>query len=672
MRYDVSSLGRLVIVLGTGVLAMVALCSAWAAWRVAGRGGVEPHLAIYADGASAPFAMLRGRVYEVREDRPLHAYPQLLIDAVILVEDRRFFQHRGLDLQALARAAWTDARHRRIVQGGSTLTQQLARGRYLTQERTLARKLKEALLALALEATRSKAEILEQYLNEVYMGHQGGLEIHGMATASRLYLGKEPHALRPSEVALLVGLIRSPNRSSPLVSPGAARQRRDLILRHLWREGRLAEAQYQRAVREPVRVVRGSTEALGYALDLIRKEVETRISDIARADGVRVFTSLDLAMQRAAQDAVATGVSRVEQRRRARGGAAVEGALVAIDVEGGTIKAIVGGRRYEASQFNRAVQARRQPGSLFKPFVYLAAFEVGSRGEDGGGLTPATLVEDRPLLPGDGRRGQWPRNIDGRYYGTVRVREALERSLNAATVRVGLRVGFERVLAQARALGIESPLRPDLPTLLGASEVSLLEVTAAYGAIARGGTWIRPTAVTRIVDGRGRILYDGRRESRRAASAQSAFLVTSLLQGVLDRGTAASVQRLGLTRAAAGKTGTSNDARDAWFVGYTPTLVAGVWVGVDSGAPLFLSGAQAALPIWTQFIERASADRERAAFQRPPGIVTAAIDPSSGLLAGAECPNGVEELFIQGTQPSATCAGTGSLLTRWLRSFFWR
>ncbi len=347
----------------------------------------------------------------------------------------------------------------------------------------------------------------------------------------------------------------------------------------------------------------------------------------------------------------------------------MEGALVALDVETGAIKAMVGGKRYQQSQFNRAVQARRQPGSLFKPFVYLAAFEV-RRGGGGATLTPASLVEDRPLAVAVGSEQWTPRNFEGRYYGRVRAREALERSLNAATIRVAEQVGLTRVLDQARASGIESPLRPWPATLLGASEVSLLEITAAYGTIARGGEWIRPHAVRRVVDAQGRVLFEDGRQARRAASPQASFLVTSLLQGAIDRGTAASARRLGLTRPAAGKTGTSNDLRDAWFVGYTPDLVAGVWVGVDSGASLRLAAAQAALPVWTQFIEKASVGRPARNFQPPPGIVTAKIDPTSGLRVSGGCPGGVEEIFIQGTEPTETCPEGEFFLLRWLRRLF--
>ncbi|MBI2883416.1 MAG: PBP1A family penicillin-binding protein [Candidatus Methylomirabilis oxyfera] len=671
MSGQASSLGRSAIRPRIFLVLLAGVAVAWAVWHgLAGR-AFGPTLLIYGDGANRPMAVFNGSAYELREERPLSAYPSLLVDAVLLMEDRRFYEHHGVDARAVLRAAWANARRGTIVQGGSTLTQQLARVRYLNHERTLWRKIKEAVLALSLETTLSKREILEQYLNEVYLGQRGTYEVHGMTAASRHYLGKEPGALRPAEAALLVGLIRSPNTTSPLISPRRAQERRDLVLRRLQKERRLSEAEYQRALKEPVRIVRDSTVEATHFLDFIRKELEAKLSGISGGGMLKVFTTLDMATQQAAYQAVVHGLSKLDGRRKRTPGIAVEGALVALDVKAGTIKAMVGGRDYHRSQFNRAVQAKRQPGSLFKPFIYLAAFELGHvDGRDA--LTPATIVEDRPRTPHAGNERWMPRNFNGLYYGKVRLREALERSLNAATITIGEQVGLSRVIEQARASGIESPLRPDAATLLGASEVSVLEITAAYGTLARGGTWLKPHAIRKVEDGQGHVLFEEKPEKRRAASPQAAFLVTSILQGTIERGTAASAHRLGLTRDAAGKTGTSNDLRDAWFVGYTPDMVAGVWVGIDSGTPLQLTGAQAALPIWTQFIEQASVGHPSRSFEPPPGILTAKIDPASGLRLTSDCSGGVDEVFIQGTEPRATCSQSDFVLWRWVRHLFSR
>lgn len=650
---------------------LAGFAAGWTIWQaVAGR-LFSPTLLIYADGGDTPMAVFDGSAYELREDRPLSAYPSLLIDAVLLTEDRRFYEHYGVDLRAVVRALWINAQRGTIVQGGSTLTQQLARLRYLNHERTVWRKIKEAALAVGLEITLSKREILEQYLNEVYLGQRGIYEVRGMTAASRHYLGKEPEALRPAEVALLVGLIRSPNTASPLVSLARARERRNLVLRRLRDEGGVSEVAYDRAVKEPVRVGRDSTVEVSYFLDVVRKDLDSKMSGVSSRGTLKIFTTLDIATQRSAHRAVVRGLSALDGRRKKTSEHILEGALIALDVQRGGIKAMVGGRSYQRSQFNRAVQARRQPGSLFKPFVYLAAFETGGRNGNRV-LTPATLVPDRPLVRTVGNEQWMPKNFNNRYYGEVRLREALEQSLNTATVAIGEQVGLGRVIEQAVAAGIESPLHPTPATLLGASEVALLEMTAAYGTLARGGEWLRPYAIKRIEDGDGRILYEEKGEGRRAASPQAAFLVTSMLRGVFERGTAAAAHGLGLTRDAAGKTGTSNEMRDAWFVGYTPELIAGVWVGIDSGVSLQLTGAQAALPIWTQFVEQASAGSPLRRFEPPPGIVTAKIDPASGLRLIPGCPGGVDEVFIQGTEPGAGCPQREFALFGWVRRLFAR
>ncbi|MDE2059501.1 MAG: PBP1A family penicillin-binding protein [candidate division NC10 bacterium] len=671
MSGQVSSLGRATICLRIALLLFAGFAAIWAVWYVAAGRAFGPTLLIYADGAPKPMAVFNGSAYQLREERPLNAYPPLLIDAVLLMEDRRFYEHHGIDVRGVMRAVWANARRGTIVQGGSTLTQQLVRMRYLNQERTFWRKMKEAVLALGLEATLSKQEILEQYLNEIYLGQHGTFEVRGIAAASRYYLGKEPGALRPAEAALLVGLIRSPNTVSPLVSLRRARERRDLVLGRLREERRLSDADYYRAMKEPVRVARDSTVETSYFLDFVRQELDAKLPGIAGERTLKVFTTLDMATQQVAHRAVVQGLLKLDGRKKETSEQTAEGALVALDVQYGAIKAMVGGRNYQRSQFNRAVQARRQPGSLFKPFIYLAAFEAG-RGDSNEALTPATLVPDRPLTQVVGNERWTPKNFNGRYYGTVRLREALERSLNAATITIGEQVGLGRVIEQARASGIESPLRPSPATLLGASEVNLLEITAAYGTLARGGEWLKPHAIRKVEDGQGKVLFEERREARRAASPQAAFLVTSILRGVFERGTATSAYRLGLSREAAGKTGTSNDMRDAWFVGYTPDLIAGVWVGIDSGAPLQLTGAQAALPIWTQFLEQASVGHPSRSFKSPPGIVTAKIDPASGLRLTPGCSGGVEEVFIQGTEPRATCSQGGFALLQWFRRLFSR
>lgn len=392
MSGQVSSRGRVVMRLRISLLLLAGFAAICVIRYGMPDGAFDSTLLIYTDGASKPVAIFNGSAYELRDERPLNAYPPLLIDAVLLMEDRRFYTHHGVDGRAIIRAAWANVQHGSIVQGGSTLTQQLTRSRYLTHERTFLRKIKEVLLALGMETVLSKQEILERYLNEVYLGHRGTYEIRGIAAAARSYLGQEPGTLRPAEVALLVGLIRSPNTVSPLVSLQRARDRRDIVLRRLWDERRLSEAEYRRAVQEPIRAVRNSTVETRYFLDFVRKELAVKLSRVSGGRTLKVFTTLEMATQQAAHQAVAQGLLTLD-RQRERPGHIVEGALVALDVQHGAIKAMVGGRDYHRSQFNRAVQAKRQPGSLFKPFIYLAAFEVGREG----GATRLPLRRSFPI-----------------------------------------------------------------------------------------------------------------------------------------------------------------------------------------------------------------------------------------------------------------------------------
>ncbi|HWQ69330.1 MAG TPA: transglycosylase domain-containing protein, partial [Patescibacteria group bacterium] len=316
MSGQASPLGRAAIRPRIFLVLLAGVAVAWAVWQILAGRAFGPTLLIYADGANTPMAVFNGSAYELREERPLSAYPSLLVDAVLLMEDRRFYEHYGIDVRAVMRAAWANVRRGTIVQGGSTLTQQLARLRYLNHERTYLRKIKEAVLALGLETTLSKQEILEQYLNEVYLGQRGTYEVHGMTAASRHYLDKEPGALRPAEAALLVGLIRSPNTTSPLVSPRRAQERRDLVLRRLREERRLSEAEYQRALKEPVRVRRNSTVETSYFLDFVRKELEAKLPDTAGGGMLKVFTTLDMATQRVAHQAVVQGLSKLDGRRK--------------------------------------------------------------------------------------------------------------------------------------------------------------------------------------------------------------------------------------------------------------------------------------------------------------------------------------------------------------------
>lgn len=596
---------------------------------------------------------------QVRDWISLSAIPPQIVDAVLSIEDHRFYEHVGIDPRGILRAAFQNLKGGTVVQGGSTITQQLAKNLYYTQQRTYIRKLKEAFAALILEAKYSKQDILESYLNEIYLGQSGSVAVYGIGQAAQYYFGKSLSQLTVPEAALLAGMIKGPNTYAPVRDPKRAKQRRDLVLLRMKQEGRLSDKQYQSAVNAPIRVTtlqHGVTDA-PYFLDYILSQAGDS-SDSAQT-GLRLFTTLDLEMQRLAEEAVSAGLSRLESKHRFLKKTAdhLQGALVAIDPRTGAILAMVGGRDYRSSQFNHAVQAKRQAGSLFKPFVYLTALEQSLTAKEGS-ITPASLLDDSPISFPDGASSWAPQNYDRQFHGQISVRTALEQSLNVPAVRIAQSVGIPDIIRTLRSVGIQGPLDEHLSLALGSSEVSLLEMTSAFGALAQGGRYISPYAIASLVEQvneqAGRRIRQQHDETTQVFSTQSAYLVTSILQGVVQRGTAAAARRMGLTAQIAGKTGTTDDHRDAWFVGYTPDLVVGVWVGFDGGTTLQLTGAQAALPIWVDFFRKAM-PAPSIAFPVPSGIVTRMIDPHTAQLATTACPDSFEESFIEGTEPTVFC-----------------
>ena len=585
--------------------------------------------------------------------------PRVLVDAVLAIEDHRFYEHAGLDLRALVRAAWSNLRAGRVTQGGSTITQQLVKMRLLTPRRTFARKLHEAWVGSLVEWWYSKEQILEAYLNEVYLGQRGPVMIRGVGAASRTYFGKEVQQLSVGEAALLAGMFRAPNSYSPAANPGRARARRDAVLSRMQTLGMLPPRDAARARREPVRVrsLVASGQSAPYFIDQVRQELEQRFgSDVSRHRGLQIFTTLDPALQRFAERAVALGLDRLETEvpklRRQDPARRLQAALIAVDPATAEIRALVGGRDYQASQYNRTTLARRQPGSAFKPFVYLAALRV--REGAGAPLTPASVVEDTPITLMVGTKIWSPRNYEDKYEGRVSVRRALELSLNAATVRVAEAAGLPNVIETARGLGFRGQLQPVPALALGAFEVTPLDLANAYLPLANGG--LRPSRLRGI-----HALYGADAEVTPAnpetpdqvVSPAEAYLMTSLLQGVITSGTASAARGLGRAGGIAGKTGTTNDGRDAWFVGYAPRLLTLVWVGFDNGEPHGLSGAQAALPIWTDFMKQALDAYPQPEFpEPPPGIVFAKVDATNGKLARYACPIVVREAFLAGAEPA--------------------
>jgi len=581
--------------------------------------------------------------------------PPVLRTAVLAIEDERFYEHGGLDPRGVLRAVWANVRKGRVVEGGSTITQQLVKSRLLTPERTFSRKLNEAFLSTAVEWRYSKDQILEAYLNEIYLGQAGGAAVRGVGAASRAYFGKEVHQLTLPEAALLAGMIRGPNSYSPNTNPDRARDRRDVVLTRLRDLGKISEADYRRARREPVktRTAPGSGLTAPYFVDYVRAELERSTEvDLADQHGVRVYTTLDPVLQRIAEAAVVKGMDRLEtarpRLRRQNPEERLQAALIVLDPATGQVRAMVGGRDYRVSQFNRAVLARRQPGSAFKPFVFLAALTPR---QEGPRFTAASMIEDAPItVMVDGK--PWsPKNYDDRYQGPVTVRRALEGSLNTATVRLAQAVGLGTVVQTARSLGVEGDLKPVPALALGVFETTPLDLARAYVPLANGGLAPSGGAIETVSDDGGRAIWSASRETRPVIGAPEAFLMTSLLEGVVNSGTGASARALGVPGAMAGKTGTTNDGRDAWFVGYSSNLLALVWVGFDDGTPAGLSGAEGALPIWSEFMRQALDVYPGGEFPEPPGITYAKIDATNGRKATAYCPVVVTEVFLNGTEP---------------------
>jgi penicillin-binding protein 1B len=616
---------------------------------------------------------LHGESFADRVPVALDEVPEHLVQAILEIEDQRFFEHNGLDPRRVLGAFYANARAGRVVQGGSTLTQQLVKNFYLTPERSLRRKLREAVMAWLLERNHSKPEILEAYLNEIYLGQQGSVAIHGVGRAARYYFGKRVTELDVADSALLAGLIRGPSLYSPDRSLEAARARRDFVLGILHERGKISEGELSEARDAPLRLNehRGSTRRAPYFVDYVAGRLEQSVgSEALHEEGVVIFTTLDMRLQAAAERAVVRGLEQLQERRRGllhgapgpvQGEGQAQAALVALDPRSGDILAMVGGRDYGESQFNRAADARRQPGSVFKPVVALAAL---SRGEQGApSATLATMLDDDALsLPTD--EGRWePTNYDEDFRGAVQLRDALERSLNVPFARLGIRVGPPRVIRTARKLGISGRLRPVPSLALGAFEVSLLEITRAYAVLAAQGIRPEPRDTLAVVDAERNPLLANGVEHEQVFDPDETWLVTSALQGAVNRGTGTALRALGYRGPVAGKTGTTNEFRDAWFIGYTPELVAGVWVGFDDGVPIGMAGSRAALPIFADFLLAAVGRSGGAEFEEPAGLERHRIHAGTGLLASWSC-SGEPEYFLAGTAPRESCRGFGWLATR--------
>ena len=603
-----------------------------------------------------------GPEHEQRELVRVGGVPRPLIDAVLAVEDQRFEVHGGIDWVRVLGAAWANLRAGSIQQGGSTLTQQLVKNFFLTPDRTFERKLQEAAMSVLVEARYDKSAILEAYLNEIYLGQRGSTSIHGVGEASRFYFGKPVRLLSVEDAALLAALIRNPGSGNPNKYPEAARKRRDLVLDLMFEQGRIDAATHTAAREAPIALADRAAEPRDprYFLDALRAQLpEIYSRDVLATAGLRIFSTLDVRLQRAAATAVREGLADLEKRfpeLAAKGKPKLQACLVALRPQTGEVLALVGGRDYAESQFDRCTQARRPAGSSFKPFVYAAALEAGNAGPT---ITLASILDDSPLSLRTGS-GTWqPVNYDREFHGAVSVRQAIERSYNVATARLAQVVGIPRVVDIARRMGITSPLDAVPALALGAADVTPLEVAHAYATLANGG--VRPGLMLfeDVADDAGSTLERRRVEATRAIDAGTAFLTVSLLEGVVDRGTASSLRAAGFTGPIAGKTGTSDDSKDLWFAGITPELAAVVWVGFDEPREMRHASSSIALPVWQRFLKEATGGRVQGAFPRPSAIAVAEIDPATGALALAGCPRRQPEYFLRGTEPRIVCPDGG-------------
>ena len=610
-------------------------------------------------------ALMTSGAREKRRRVELDAIPKRMQEAVIAIEDQSYYSHPGVNPFSVIRAAVVNAiGSNKYAVGGSTITQQLARMFFLTDEfnselqsgsRSYRRKVQEAFMSLVLERRASKDEILELYLNDVYLGQRGSFAIHGVAEASRLFFGKDVANLTVGEAAMIAGVIQNPGQHSPFVNPKNAIERRDVVLRAMADEDYITTEVAERANREPLQVsARSVDNEAPYFVDMVGQEIADTFPGLtAQENSVDVHTTLDINLQRLAIEAVRDGLTRVDEMlaRRKRNGRA-QAALLAVDPRTGEILAMVGGRSYNQSQYNRAIVARRQPGSVFKPFVYLAAFERAAE-EGRSDLTPASLTNDTPEIFTFNNQTWEPKNYD-EYDGEITWRRALAMSRNLGTIHVGEKVGFDKVADVWKRVGVGTPPQGYPAITLGVFELTPLEVAQAYTLFTNGGA-VRSLKVIDRVDAGERHLSPKDPPLRRVARPDTTYLVTNMMRSVLNEGTGAGARAAGFTLDAAGKSGTTNDLRDAWFVGFTPELLTVVWVGFDDNQPVSLSGGQAALPIWTQFMKNATAGRPSVEFEAPEGITFVDIDRDTGKLAVPGCPRTFTESFLAGTAPTEYC-----------------
>ena len=573
---------------------------------------------------------------ENRNPVPLSKIPSHLINATIAIEDSDFYKHKGISLRGIVRAQWENFKNI-ILQlnkeakphGGSTITQQLAINTFLTREISLNRKLKDMLLALQIERSFTKDEILEMYLNEIYFGHGA----YGVQSAAKMYFNKNVQDLNLAECALLAGIPRGPSYYSPILNQEVSLKRRNIILNRMYKLGYISKEDMEKAKRSPLELnynnKRDKFTAPYFSTFILSQLLEEYGANVVYKGGLKIYTTLDLEMQYFAETALQESGH--------------EGAIIAIEPQTGYIKAMVGGKDFEESKFNRATQAYRQPGSAFKPFIYLTALDNG--------FTPSNIIEDSPVTFENG----WsPENYEKEFSGPVTLREAFEHSINVVGVKLLEQVGIKKVINYSHKAGITSELRSDLSLALGTSEITPLEIASAYATIANLGVKVDPVSIIRIEDNKGKIIKENIAQKKKVFKEETCYVLISMMKGVIERGTGWNAK---IGRPAAGKTGTTNDFVDAWFIGFTPELVTAVYIGNDDRKPLGnkMTGGVVAAPIWAKFMKNALKNNEKKDFSQPDKITKISVCKESGLLPTDSCPEILTVTFIKGTEPISYC-----------------
>jgi penicillin-binding protein 1A len=608
---------------------------------------------------------------ERREVVSLERIPNHLIQALISGEDARFFQHKGLDYLAILRALFRNIFSGEIIQGGSTITQQVVKSLLLSPEKSFARKIREAILAYKIEKYLSKEEILFLYLNQIYLGHGA----YGVAAAAENYFGKTIEELNLAESAMLAGLPQAPSKNSPYHHPEQAKKRQTYILNRMVEEGFISHGDLLKALQTPLKIKGKPNDYLEkapYFVEHLRRYVEEKYGKEALyKNGLQVYTTIDMDFQRVAQKAVESGLKEIEKREKylpAGTPLNLEGALVCFDLETGYIKAMIGGRDFKRSQFNRATQAQRQTGSAFKPIVYASALDKG--------YTPASIIIDSPIIFEWGDKKWKPKNFEEKFLGPTTLRNALTHSINIVTVKIAQDIGIEYIKDYAKKLGIFSNLQSNLSMALGSSSISLYELTKAYAVFANQGNIFKPIFIKKILDRDGNLLEENLplfyprepSDGEQVLSPQTAYLMTYLLEGVVQNGTGWRAKALG--RPVAGKTGTTDQFLDAWFIGYTPELITGVWVGFDEESSLGENetGSRAASPIWVNFMSKILNDKPIKDFSAPEGIEFMKIDPKTGQMSlGKET---ILECFKEGTGPAQKITTQSKITTEFFKFDF--